>query len=422
MQEKIFNQSFLRKVASLEKVPLVFLEKQLKFKRAVILTNKKRKLLRPAAVGEGFKIKINANIGTSTERPDIKAEIEKLKVALEFSADTVMDLSIGGDLKKIRKQLLGNCPIPLGTVPIYEAAVAAQNRKGSFEAMTFDDIWDVLKLQADDGVDFFTLHIGLLRKFLKPRLVKKRVGGIVSRGGAILTRWMYVNNKENPFYENFDRILSLAKAYNITLSLGDGLRPGAIADSTDKLQISELCVLGELVKKCRRKNVQVMVEGPGHIRFDDIPLNMVMQKKICNHAPFYVLGPLPTDIAAGYDHISAAIGGAVAGLFGADFLCVVTPAEHLRHPSAQDIKEGVISAKIAGHSIDLLRFRDEWNRDYRLSLERAQRNWNKIFKLVIDKEKAKKYRTNFINPSMDMCTMCGKFCSLKIVEKCTLLR
>jgi len=250
----------------------------------------------------------------------------------------------------------------------------------------------------------------------------KRVGGIVSRGGAILTRWMYVNGKENPFYENFDAILQLAKKYNITLSLGDALRPGAIADSSDQAQLSELYVLGQLVRQCRKKGVQVMVEGPGHIRIDEIAMNMQLEKKLCDHAPFYILGPLTTDIAAGYDHITASIGGAIASLAGANFLCVVTPAEHLRHPSDEDIRDGVIAARIAAHSVDILHFPNQWKQDYKLSLHRAKREWEKLFPLTIDPEKARRYRKKKNKTSQEVCSMCGNFCSLKMIEKCGLLR
>ncbi|MDD4183437.1 MAG: phosphomethylpyrimidine synthase ThiC, partial [Candidatus Omnitrophica bacterium] len=280
----MFKKSFLKKIAQNEKVSLNFLEKQLQKGHVVIPVNSKRQII-PPAIGGGFKVKVNANLGTSTERSDINEELKKLKVALECKADTIMDLSTGGNLAQIRRQILNSCPVPLGTVPIYEAAVKAESRHRGFEAMTFDDIWDVLSSQAQDGVDFFTIHVGIIREFLKIIAKKKRVGGIVSRGGAIMTRWMHVNGRENPFYENFDKILDLAKQYNIVLSLGDALRPGAIADSSDELQISELMVLGELVKKCRRKGVQVMVEGPGHIRFDEIAFNMLLQKKVCNNAP-----------------------------------------------------------------------------------------------------------------------------------------
>jgi phosphomethylpyrimidine synthase len=306
-------------------------------------------------------------------------------------------------------------------VPIYEAAKEVERRKGTFEKMGFDDLWDVLKSQAADGVDFFTLHVGILKSFLTILKSNKRVGGIVSRGGAILARLIHTNKQENIIYSNFDRIISLAKEYNITISLGDALRPGAIADSSDKLQFAELKVLGQLVKKCRKSGVQVMVEGPGHLRLDEIEFNMRLQKRICDHAPFYVLGPLVTDIAAGYDHISGAIGAALAASYGADFLCVVTPAEHLRHPTLENIKDGVIASRIAAHAINLMRFKDEWNKDYRLSLNRSHRNWNNLFRLTIDEDKARKYRES-LKLSADMCTMCGEFCALKIIEKCNFLK
>lgn len=419
----MFKKSFLKNLAKKEKLSYSFLEQQLRKARVVIPFNKDRQIESPVAIGEGCKIKINTNVGTSTEAVAVREEIEKVKAAVILGSDTIMDLSVGGDLGKIRKEIIKNSSVPLGTVPIYEAAFKSERERGSFERMKFEDIFDVLTIQAKDGVDFFTIHAGILKNCLSVIKRKKRVGGIVSRGGAILTRWMYVNNLENPFFENFDKILTLAEEYNVTLSLGDALRPGAIADSTDDLQISELKVLGDLVRRCRQKGVQVMVEGPGHIRLDEVPFNMMLQKKLCDRAPFYVLGPLPTDIAAGYDHITSSIGGAIAALNGADFLCVVTPAEHLRHPSLEDIKDGVIASRIAAHSVDVLRFEDEWKKDYRLSLFRARRDWKKVFPLTLDEQKAKKYRKTE-NPGVytDMCTMCGEFCSLKIIEKCNLLK
>lgn len=417
----MFKKSFLKDLAKKEFLSYSFLFRQLKRGRIVIPGNKRRKLIRPVVIGEGAKIKINTNIGTSTEKVGLNEELRKLKTAVSAGTDTVMDLSVGGDLRKIRKVILDNCPVALGTVPVYEAAFKSEQRAGSFEQMNFSDIWDVLVQQAQDGVDFFTIHAGILRRMLESIQKKKRTAGIVSRGGAILARWMHFNKRENPFYEKFDKVLQLAKDYNITLSLGDALRPGAIADSTDTAQISELKVLGGLVKRCREKGVQVIVEGPGHIRLDQIALNMKLQKKYCHGAPFYILGPLPTDIAAGYDHITSSIGGAIASLAGADFLCVVTPAEHLRHPSEGDIKEGVIASRIAAHCVDVLRFKDEWNRDYLLSRYRARREWEKLFPLTIDEEKARKYR-KLKDISQDMCTMCGKFCSLEIIDKCKLLK
>jgi phosphomethylpyrimidine synthase len=385
----------------------------------VVLYNNRRKLEKICAIGQGLKVKINANVG-ATKMTAFDREIEKIKTAIECGADTIMDLSVGNNLSKIRQTLLQNCPRPLGTVPIYQAASYALTRKKNFEAITFDDIWDVLNQQAQEGVDFFTIHAGILKKSLALLKQKKRICGVVSRGGAILTHWMLKNQKENPFYANFDKILDLAKAYNITLSLGDALRPGSIIDSTDNLQIGELKVLGELVKRCRQKGVQAMVEGPGHVPLNQIASNMILEKKLCYGAPFYVLGPLPTDIAAGYDHISGAIGGAIAALNGADFLCVVTPAEHLRHPSIEDIREGVIASKIAAHCVDLLRFPDELKRDKQLSLYRAKRDWHKQFEFLLDKQKAKHYRGGQ-KSTVDKCTMCSDFCSLKVIDNCGFL-
>ncbi|MCF7877213.1 MAG: phosphomethylpyrimidine synthase ThiC [Candidatus Omnitrophica bacterium] len=417
----MFKKSFLKNIAKKEKVSLSFLEKQLKDKKAVIPLNNQKELKNPVVIGDGFKVKINTNIGISSEKPDISGEIKKLKEAIRCGSDTVMDLSIGKNPSLLRKQIIKKSIIPLGTVPIYEAAVNAEKKNGSFEQMPFDCIWETLKKQAQEGVDFFTIHSGILKNSIEHLKNNKRTGGIVSRGGAILARWMLVNEQENPLYMNFDKILNLAKKYNISISLGDALRPGAISDSTDNLQISELQVLGELVKKCWRKGVQVMVEGPGHIPLNEIETNIKLEKKICYGAPFYVLGPLPTDIAAGYDHISSAIGGTIAAYYGANFLCVVTPAEHLRHPDINDIREGVIASKIAAHSVDLLNFKDEWEKNKKISDYRAQRKWQKTFPLTLDQKKAKSYHKK-IKPSDDICTMCGKFCSLKIVDKCDLLQ
>lgn len=417
----MFKKSFLKTVADKEMVSVNFLEKQISKGRVVIPLNKIREISKPCAIGEGLKIKINTNLGLSTSKSDIKTELRKMNCAVKSGADTIMDLSVKPSLRKLRRQLLGKCPIPLGTVPIYETTLKIEEKGKQLESMTFNDIFQTLRQQAEEGVDFFTIHAGILKNSLKLLKQKKRKGGIVSRGGAILARWMFINKKENPLFENFDKILKLAKKYNITLSLGDALRPGAIFDSTDTLQISELRVLGELVKDCRKNNVQVMVEGPGHIRLDEIPMNVALEKKLCHHAPFYVLGPLPTDIAAGYDHITSAIGGTIAAFSGADFLCVVTPAEHLRHPTVNDIKEGTIASKIAAHCVDILNFKDEIEIDNHLSLHRSKREWAKIFPLTIDESKAKKYRKNF-KSSQDVCTMCGNFCSLKIAEKCDFLQ
>ncbi len=416
----MFSKSFLSHLAKKEKVSISFLRRQLDNGKIVIPLNKKRNIPNPCAIGTGLKVKINTNIGLSTKEVDTKVELKKVFRACKYNTDTIMDLSVADNFQQLRNQTLKKCPVPLGTVPIYEAVIAAKNKKKEIEDITFEDIFSVLKKQADEGIDFFTIHAGILRKAISMLKQKRRVGGIVSRGGALLARWMSANKKENPFYDNFDKILKLAKDYNITLSLGDALRPGAIADSTDKLQILELRTLGELVKRCRKKGVQVMVEGPGHIRLDEIPMNMMLEKKYCHGAPFYVLGPLTTDIAAGYDHITSAIGGAIAAFYGADFLCVVTPAEHLRHPTSDDIQDGVIASSIAAHSVNVLRFKDEWEKDKLLSRYRAKRNWDKILEKTIDTDKAKQYRKK-IKSSESTCSMCGDFCSLKITEECNLL-
>ncbi len=414
----MLTKNLLKKVAKKERVPLVYLEKEIKKGRVVIPLNSKKEIREITAIGKGLKIKINTNIGTSTDETGLKDEIQKLKASIDAGTDTIMDLSVGGDLHKARKKIISASSVPVGTVPLYEIAKEAEKRRGNFDKFNLKDILDVLEQQAKDGVDFFTIHAGILRNTLNILKKEKRTGGVVSRGGAIIARWMHVNKKENPLYEHFDKILGILKKYNITMSLGDALRPGAIADSTDKLQICELTVLAELVKKCFKKNVPVMVEGPGHIRLDQIQANVFLQKKMCFGAPFYVLGPLPTDIACGHDHVVSAIGGALAAWAGADFLCVVTPAEHLRHPSINDIKEGVIASRIAAHSVDVLRFKDEWERDLSLSKYRRKRQWQKIFNLALDKEKSRLYRKSLKTFSTDACTMCGKFCSLKIIDSC----
>ena len=346
-------------------------------------------------------------------------ELAKLRVAIDAGADTVMDLSVGGDLKKIRKRILKHSTVPLGTVPIYEIAVDAQKNNGDFLKFTFNDILNILESQAREGVDFFTVHSGITKKSLNVLKKCKRVLGVVSRGGAILASWMNYHRKENPFYEYFDQILDIAYKYDITLSLGDGLRPGSILDSTDKAQLSELKILGELAIRAKAKFVQVMIEGPGHIPLNEIKKNVILEKSICHQAPFYVLGPLVTDVACGYDHISASIGGALAASLGADFLCYVTPSEHLRHPSVEDVREGVIASKIAAHAADIvkgIKSAIQWDRD--MSQARKRRDWKEQIKLSIDPDKAKYYRTSSKPYLSDVCTMCGKYCSIKLMQEC----
>jgi len=330
-----------------------------------------------------------------------------------------MDLSVGGNLKKIRKEVIRNSPIPIGTVPIYEIAVNASRKKGNFLKFGIDDILDTLQLQAEEGIDFFTIHAGVTRKSLNTLKKNKRILDIVSRGGAILANWIIVHKKENPFYEYFDKILDIAYKYDVTISLGDGLRPGSILDATDKAQIAELKILGQLASYAKKRNVQVMIEGPGHVPLDQIKKNVILEKEICYGAPFYCLGPLVTDIAAGYDHISSAIGGALAASYGADFLCYVTPSEHLRHPSIDDVREGVIASRIAAHAADIVKGIKkalEWDKS--MSEARKIRDWKKQIELSIDPDKASLYRTSSKPQILDVCTMCGKYCSIKLMEKC----
>ena len=387
--------------------------------RVVILHNRKRDIKKPCAVGWGLRTKINANIGTSTDKSQISDELRKIEVAVKYGADTIMDLSVGGNLKKIRKQILEYSPVPVGTVPVYEIAVNAQKIKGNFLKFSIDDILDNLESQAKEGVDFFTIHAGVTRKSLGVLKKHKRILDIVSRGGAILASWIACNKKENPFYEYFDKILDIAYDYDITLSLGDGLRPGSILDATDNAQIAELKILGDLANRAKKRNVQVMIEGPGHIPLNQIKRNIVLEKTICRNAPFYVLGPLVTDIAAGYDHISSAIGGALAASIGADFLCYVTPSEHLRHPSVEDVKEGVIAYRIAAHAADIAKgIKSAIRWDKKMSEARKRRDWKQQIALSIDPDKAKNYRTSSKPQLLDVCTMCGKYCSIKLMEKC----
>jgi len=412
------KNSILKKIAKEENISYSSLIKKIQEGKVVIVKNKKRKV-KPLAIGENLRIKINTNIGTSPLNPEIGDEIKKLKTAQEAGTDSVMDLSIGENIKKIRKLILKNSSVIVGTVPIYEAAVRAEKKYGSFEKMKYTDILEVIEEQAEQGVDFFTIHAGVTKDIIKNKELKNRKGGIVSRGGAIISRWIIVNDKENPLFEHFEEILEIAKKYEVVLSLGDGLRPGAIADSLDFFQVAELLNLGKLVQRARKKGVGVIVEGPGHVPINQIEANIRLEKEICKQAPFYVLGPLVTDIALGFDHISSAIGASLASLYGADFLCVVTPKEHLGHPDIEDIKQGVISARIAAHSIDLIRNSKIRKADDTISFFRKKREWNKQIDSAIYPEEVKK-TTKRLKLS-NVCTMCGKYCSLKIMEECPLI-
>lgn len=405
----------MQKVAVKEKMSSELLLSKIKQGKAVIPLNRNHKIKKPCGIGHGLSTKINANIGTSTDKSEIKDELEKLRVVCKYGADTVMDLSVGGDIQNLRRQILHYSPVPVGTVPVYELAVTAQKKKGNFLKFTIEDILDTLQLQAKEGVDFFTIHAGVTIKSVNALKKSGRILDIVSRGGAIIANWMQYHKKENPFYEYFDRILDIAYEYDVTLSLGDGLRPGSILDATDYAQLTELRILGSLALRAKKRSVQVMIEGPGHVPLNQIEKNVILEKKICRGAPFYVLGPLVTDIAAGYDHITSAIGGALAAGFGADFLCYVTPSEHLRHPSVEDVKEGVIASKIAAHAADIAKGINsaiDW--DKKMSQARRKRDWKKQIELAIDPHKAKQYRISSKPDLSDVCTMCGKYCSIKI--------
>lgn len=373
---------------------------------------------RAAGIGKGLATKVNANIGTSEAYPDLEKELVKLDIAVKAGADAVMDLSTGGDINLSRRRILERSPVMVGTVPIYQATVEAMESQGSMLAMTVDDLFGVIEQHAREGVDFITVHCGLTREAIARLGQEGRVTDIVSRGGSFLTGWMLHHDKDNPLYTEYDRLLEIARKYDVTLSLGDGLRPGCLADATDRAQIQELIVLGELVQRAWEQGVQVMVEGPGHVPMDQIEANVLLQKRLCHGAPFYVLGPLVSDIAPGYDHITSAVGGAIAAAAGADFLCYVTPAEHLGLPDAGDVKEGVVAAKIAAHAADIVKnVKGARERDRKMAEARKALDWKAQIALSIDPEKSLKYRSAKNEETEAACTMCGKYCAMRIVSQ-----
>ncbi len=385
--------------------------------RIVIPANHLHPGLRPIGIGKSLRTKVNVNIGTSKDFPSVEKELAKVDVSLAFGADALMDLSTGGDLPAIRRKILGLAPIPLGTVPIYQAAIQAIEGRGSILAMSADDMFASVEAQALEGVDFMTVHCGLTIKAIERLRRQGRVADVVSRGGAFHLAWSLHHGKENPFYEQFDRLLELAHAHDITLSLGDALRPGSISDATDRAQIEELLTLGELVQRAWDAGVQVMVEGPGHVPLDQVEMNIKLQKRICREAPFYVLGPLVTDIGAGYDHIVSAIGGALAASAGADFLCYVTPAEHLGLPTADDVREGLIASRIAAHAGDIVKdVPGARARDKAMSAARKRLDWPAQQKLAIDPEKFARVRGER-KTSTEACSMCGEFCAMRVVSE-----
>ena len=408
----------VRFVAEAEKVDAELIRDELAAGRLAIPANKLHLTagLKPAGIGRVLSTKVNANIGTSNVRSSVEGELEKMRAALDTGADAIMDLSTGGNLDEIRAQLLAECPVPFGTVPIYQVI---EDR--TVEDIDVGTILKIIEKQAKQGVDFFTIHAGILKEHLP--LLENRVAGIVSRGGALLAKWMLHHNKQNPLYEIFDELCDVLAEYDICFSLGDGLRPGAIADATDEAQIAELRTLGELTQRAQEKGCQVMVEGPGHVPFDQIQYNMEIQREICHGAPFYVLGPLVTDIAPGYDHITSAIGGTAAAFYGASFLCYVTPREHLGLPNADDVRAGVVATKIAAHAGDVARgLKGAAERDRKLSLARRDLNWKTHLSESLDPQTAEKMHDEAcreISPdgssSADYCSMCGKaWCSVRI--------
>jgi len=401
--------------AAQEGVSAEFIRKGMADGNIVVLRNNRHTGVTPLAVGKGLKTKVNANIGTSGDHADLELELEKVRVSVAAGADTIMDLSTGGDLGAIRKAIMKASLLAVGTVPIYQVAAAMLARKEAIAAMTADDIFAAIEQNGVDGVDFITVHCGVTRRSVASIEAQGRLLGIVSRGGSITANWMKCNEKENPLYEQYDRLLEIARRYEMVLSLGDGLRPGCIADATDRGQVQELILLGELAKRAREKGVQVMIEGPGHVPIQEIQANILLEKSICNGAPFYVLGPLPTDIAPGYDHITSAIGGAIAGAAGADFLCYVTPSEHLRLPTLDDVREGIMAARIAAHIADIAKgVSGARERDVMMARYRKELNWRGQISTAIDPSKAERLLEKSAQAKEEGCTMCGELCAIKM--------
>ena len=383
--------------------------------KVVICANKNHKCIDPEGVGSMLRTKINVNLGVSRDCKDYNIEMEKVMSAVNLGAEAIMDLSSHGNTQPFRQKLTHECPAMIGTVPVYDSVIHYQR---DLSELTAHDFIDVIRLHAEDGVDFVTLHCGITRKTIEQIKKHKRKMNIVSRGGSLVFAWMSMTGEENPFYEYFDEILDICEEHDVTISLGDACRPGCLADATDVCQIEELVRLGELTKRAWAHNVQVMVEGPGHVPLDQVAANMKVQQTICMGAPFYVLGPLVTDIAPGYDHITAAIGGAIAAMNGAAFLCYVTPAEHLRLPDLNDVKEGIIASKIAAHAADIakgVKGASEWDRQ--MGMARKKLDWEKTFELSIDPEKARNYRASAKPEKEDTCSMCGNFCAVKNMNR-----
>jgi phosphomethylpyrimidine synthase len=402
-------------VAKQEQQDAEFIRKGITDGNIVVPANINHKNLKPYAIGKGLRTKVNANFGTSSDYGSVETELEKLQAAVECGADAVMDLSTGGDITATRRAILKAATVPVGTVPVYQAAIKAIKQHGAVVKMTLDDIFDAIEEQSADGVDFITVHCGVTRSAIARLKEQGRVTDVVSRGGAFMVGWMLHNDKENPLFEQYDRLLEIARKYDVTLSLGDGMRPGCLADATDRAQIEELMVLGGLVERAWKAGVQVMVEGPGHVPINQIETNVKLQKSICKGAPFYVLGPLVTDIGAGYDHITAAIGGAIAAMHGADFLCYVTPTEHLGLPDVEDVRTGVIASRIAGHAADIAKgVKGAADRDLQMAQARKKLDWDAQIKLSLRPDYARKVH-NKHHASGEACSMCGDYCAMKVV-------
>jgi phosphomethylpyrimidine synthase len=407
----------MRAVADAEKTDAGRILEGLRDGTVVIPVNRLRRDRYALGIGRGLRTKVNANLGTSSDDALPEHEIAKLRVAIEAGADAVMDLSTGGDIEAMRRTVLERSTVPVGSVPIYEAAIRAVRSGRAMVEMTEEDIFNAIETHLASGIDFVTVHCGVTRSTIERLAQCGRLTDVVSRGGSFLLEWMHYNGKENPLFARYDRLLEMAREYDATLSLGDGLRPGSLADATDLLQVNELVVIGELVLRARRAGVQVMVEGPGHVPLGEIEANVLLEKKICRGAPFYVLGPLVTDVSAGYDHIAGAIGGAVAAAAGADFLCYVTPSEHLRLPDVEDVREGVVASKIAAHAGDIAKGVPgalQWDHD--MSRARKALDWDAMLSLALAPERARKLRESSKPTDSALCTMCGEYCAMKKVR------
>ena len=407
------GRSWLAKVAARERVSPALLEKYFTEGKVAVLCSKRRSIV-PLAVGKGMTVKVNANIGTSPDTSDLANELAKLRAAVAVGADTVMDLSVGGDVDEVRAAVIAESPVPIGTVPVYQTAIDARRKGKSFIAASAREILAGVEKHLRDGVDFITVHCGINRRNVEILARAGRVCGVVSRGGSMTIEWMRRNRKENPLYEHYDEVLAMAREYGAALSIGDGLRPGAIADATDEAQVAELLTIGELVQRARAAGVQAMVEGPGHVPLDQIEANVKLEKSACDDAPFYLLGPLVTDVGCGYDHITGAIGGALAAWYGADFLCYVTPSEHLGLPTIEDVRQGVVASRIAAHAADVARHHPgaaDW--DLKVSRARAALDWKGMIAGCVDPQRAETIFSAARSRTEGACTMCGEFCAIR---------